>query len=100
MATDYSRAGLWSRPAAVLYILTVGLVIGVAVTVIGTLYGIVGTLLRLANYGDVPNPDTWTRRPISGPVSDVITWWGMTLNYAILGRGQFMLAPEIGGYGR
>lgn len=98
MAQDYSRSGWWARPAAILYVATVGLVVGIVITIIGTLYGIVGTALRLLNPTDVSNPDTWTRRPITGPVSDTIRWWGALLNYAVIGRGEFKLSPDIGGF--
>lgn len=89
--------GGWVRPFAVVYALTVGLVVGVIILVVGTLYGIVGTVLRLIEFGEGPSYDTWTRRPITGPVRGTIRWWGGLLYYSVTGSGQFTLTPDMSG---
>lgn len=95
MAKDYQYSGWWARPAAVMYALTVGLFVGAILLIVGSVYGIVGTVLRLINYGDVADHSTWTRRPISGPVSDTMGWWAALFHYAATGRGEFKVAPEF-----
>jgi hypothetical protein len=94
MATDYSRAGWWARPVAILYTVSLAPILLFPMMVVGTVFGIAGTFLRLADLSDQKVTRAPRTGPVQTPIKRTMAWYYQLLAFSLFGRGEFKFVPE------